>query len=232
MQEKIWENEYRNPKLVTMGNEPQAAVKDFLRWLRREQNTPLEHLRVLDLGCGNGKNTNYIAGLDPTNEAVGIEISETALSHARMYAPSTKNATYLKQSIGVVFPFPDNSFSVALDVTSSNSLNENERAVYLKETQRVLKPGGFFFVRGLCKDADTHAKTLLKTNPGPEKDTYIMPEFGLIERVFSKEDFIATYSPFFEILELKKETHYTKFSGRLYKRNFWIAYLQKRPVTV
>ncbi len=232
MQEKVWENEYKKPKLVTMGNEPQVAVKDFLRWLRREQNTPLENLRVVDLGCGNGKNANYIAGLDPTNTAVGIDISETALAHARMYAPSTKNATFIKQSIGAPLPFPDTSFSVALDVTSSNSLNEAERATYLKETHRILTPGGFFFVRALSKDGDMNAKTLLKTNPGPEKDTYIMPEFGLVERVFSKEDFIATYSPFFEIIDLKKETHYTKFAGRLYKRNFWIAYLQKKAITV
>jgi ubiquinone/menaquinone biosynthesis C-methylase UbiE len=227
MQERVWENEYKKPTLVTMGTEPQVAVKDFLRWLRRDQKIPLENLNVLDLGCGNGKNANYIGGLDSTNEVTGIDISDTALSHARTYAPSTKNVTYLKQSIGETLPFTDGTFSVALDVTSSNSLNEKERATFLKETSRVLKPKSFFFVRALCKDGDANAKTLLKTNPGPEKDTYIMPEFGLVERVFSKEDFIATYSPLFTILKLEKETHYTKFSGRLYKRNFWIGYLQK-----
>lgn len=228
MQEHIWEKEYRNPRLVTKESEPQAAVVDFLKFLRKKQKIEIEHLDVIDLGCGTGRNTNYIAGLG--NKAVGIDISETALRIAQERANELHldSVTYIKQSIGDEFPFSNESFDIALDVTSSNSLNEKERDVYLKETARVLKSGGFLFVRALCKDGDKNAKELLKRNPGPEKDTYIMPEFGLTERVFSKEDFVALYSLFFEILELKKVEHYSKFDGRIYKRNYWLTYLQKK----
>jgi SAM-dependent methyltransferase len=239
MQEHIWEREYQKPKLVTgRGTEPQASVKDFLRWLRRGDSAipgspirELENLSVLNLGCGNGKNSNYICSLDATNRAVGVEISETALGEARTHAHEMHVATqttYLKHSIGVALPFPDESFGLALDVTSSNSLNEAERAIYLTEVQRALKPTGFLFVRALCKDGDTNAQNLLKSNPGPERDTYILPDVGLTERIFSREDFIATYSHLFHILHLEKETHYTRFGGRSYKRNFWLAYLQKK----
>jgi SAM-dependent methyltransferase len=231
MQERVWENEYRKPKLVTGGTEPQTSVKDFLRWLRREQEVPLKNLHVIDLGCGNGKNSNYICDLNMTNTAVGIDISETALAEARTNAYDSEveeQTQYIKHSIGNPLPFPDGSFNLALDVTSSNSLNEKERATFLSEVHRILEPKSYIFTRALCKDADTNAQTLLKNNPGPEKDTYIMPELGLTERVFSKADFIATYSPLFEILHLEKETHYTKFNGRSYKRNFWIAYLRRK----
>lgn len=236
MQEHIWEREYRNPRLVSGSIEPQASVKDFLRFVRREQKLPLENLNVLDLGCGNGKNSIYIAGLDGTNEVTGIDISETALTEARKLAYEAEvdeQTEFMKQSIGVALPFPSESFDLILDVTSSNSLSEAERTLYLNETHRVLKSSGFLFVRALCKDGDKNAQTLLKMSPGKEHDTYIMPEIGLTERVFSKEDFMATYSatpagqPLFNILHLEKETHYTKIGDRSYKRNFWIAYCKK-----
>ena len=87
-------------------------------------------------------------------------------------------------------------------------------------------------MRTLCKDGDKNAAALVESNPGREKDTYILPGVGLTERVFSREDFIAEYvnsasSATFELFHLEKETHYTKFNGRSYKRNFWVAYLQK-----
>ncbi|MEY2664775.1 MAG: hypothetical protein RIT04_583 [Candidatus Parcubacteria bacterium] len=246
MQEHVWENEYQKRRLVSGSIEPQASVKDFLRWLRRERGIPLEHLRVLDLGCGNGKNSNYICSLDMTNRAIGIDISETALTEARSHAYDMEveeQVSFSKHSIGSSFPFQNESFDIVLDVTSSNSLNEKERTIYMSETARVLKgasaspkdptntTGGYFFVRALCKDGDTNAQHLLKMNPGPERDTYRMPELGLIERVFSREDFIETYTggaaPLFTLHHIEKETHYTKFAGRSYKRNFWIAYLQK-----
>ena len=223
-----------------MSDEPQASVKDFLRWLRKERGVALENLHALDLGCGNGKNSAYIAGLDTTNQVVGIEISETALSYAREKSRQnniSEQIKYIHQSIGEKFPFPDASFDLALDVTSSNSLDEKERSVFLAETYRTLKPDGYFFVRALCKDADKNAQYLLKNNPGPEKDTYIMPDLGLTERVFSREDFIATHTGtpaslartwHFDLIHLEKETHYSKVADRLYKRHFWVAYLQKK----
>ncbi len=229
MQEDIWEHEYRTPQLITLGVEAITAVKDFTRWLRKDQKVNLAGTKILDLGCGNGKNSIYIADQAMNTEVFGIDISKTAVEHATKLAlENNVNAHFSHGSIGTKLPFADSFFDIALDVTSSNSLNEAEREMYLKETHRVLKPGGYFFVRALCKDADENAKHLLKTNPGKEKDTYVMPELGLTERVFSKEDFVATYSPLFNLLYIEKETHYTKFKDRSYKRNFWVAYFQKK----
>ena len=110
---------------------------------------------------------------------------------------------------------------------SSNSLNESEREIYLAEVNRVLKNGGHFFVRALCKDGDSNAKNLLKLSPGPEYDTYIIKDMNLVERVFSKADFTKDYSKYFKIQELIKKTNYAQFKGRSYKRNYWLAYMKK-----
>ena len=114
-----------------------------------------------------------------------------------------------------------------LDVTSSNSLNDKGRETYLNESSRVLKTGGYFFVRALAKDGNKNVKNLLRQSPGREYDTYIIKEIGLTERVFSRDDFVKLYTKFFKILKLEKKTSYTTFDNRIYKRDYWIAYLQK-----
>ncbi len=225
MQGNTWEKEYRNPKLISLSNEAIKCVKGFVRYLRKEENIELNNLNILDLGCGNAKNSIYIAEQGDNNKVYGIDISETAINLAK---ENLSDGNFTVGDIGKRFNLPDSFFDIVLDITSSNSLSESERESYLNETYRVLKSDKYLFTRNLCKDGDNNAKNLLLSNPGKEKDTYIMPELGLTERVFSKDDLLATYSNLFDNIYLKKETHYTKFNNRLYKRNFWIGAWRKK----
>ncbi len=106
-------------------------------------------------------------------------------------------------------------------------MNEKGREIYLEEVNRVLKNGGYFFVRALAKDGNKNVKNLLKQSPGQEYDTYVIKEIGLTERVFSRDDFVKMYSKYFKILHLEKKANYTTFNNRIYKRDYWIAYLEK-----
>jgi SAM-dependent methyltransferase len=224
-QESVWDKEYKSSKLLVKENIPSADVVRFVKFLKRE-SINLENSQVLDLGSGMGRNSFYFSEFGA--QVTGLEISKTAIGIAEGNA---KNASldiqYIKQSIGVKFPVDDASVDIVLDVTSSNSLNEGEREVCLSEAKRVLKAGGYFFVKALCKDGDDNAKYLLKNSPGPEKDTYIMPELGVTERVWSKEDFTATYEKYFSMVQMEKKTSYSRMNNRVYKRNFWICYLKK-----
>lgn len=226
MQDTVWEREYRNPQLVTKDEKPQKDMLRFLKFLKKEEGVELADLRVLDLGCGTGRNANYLAELG--NTVTGFEISQTAIKLARTRAGENGiTVDYRKQNIGAPYPFDDGAFDLVLDVTSSNSLNEKEREIYFAETHRVLKSDGYFFVKTLCKDGDQNVKALLKKSPGLEPDTYINESLGLTERVFSEQDFRSLYSKHFHILRLEKKTNYTRFKGRSYKRNFWLAYMKK-----
>jgi len=224
-QGSVWEKEYRNPKLVTKNDGPQADTLRFLKFLKKQEKYLVQKRRVLDLGCGTGRNANYLAALD--SQVIGLEIAKTALDLARRRAQEASlTVDYRLSDIGAPYDIEDSSIDIVLDVTTSNSLNEQGRAIYLSETHRVLRPGGYFFVRALAKDGNQNVKNLLKQSPGSEYDTYVIKEIGLTERVFSREDFVKLYSQFFQILQLEKKTSYTTFNGRIYKRNYWLAYLQ------
>lgn len=224
-QEDIWDREYRKSKLLTKENKPQTDVVRFVKYLKK-QKFEIEGSKVLDLGSGAGRNSFYFAELGA--KAIGLEISKTAIEI------SEHNATeagliikYIKQSIGDVFPVEDKSIDILLDVTSSNSLAESEREKYLSEANRVLKSGGYFFVKALCLEGDENAKFLIKNHPGKEKDTYTMPGLGVTERVWTREDFMNTYEKYFKIVNIEKKTSYPRMNGRVYKRNYFICYLQK-----
>lgn len=225
-QGNAWEKEYKNLKLMTGDYKPQSDTLRFLKFLKKEQKFKVEEKVILDLGCGTGRNSNYLA--EKGNKVIGIEISKTALEIARKKAEEMGvEVDYRLGDIGMTYNIPSNSIDVVLDVTSSNSLDEVGRENYLKETYRVLKQSEYFFVRALAKDGNKNVKNLLEKSHGKEYDTYYIPELDLTERVFSKEDFMKMYSGYFKILSITKKTGYSTMNGRIYKRDYWLAYMQK-----
>ncbi len=225
-QTNAWEKEYKNSQLLHFHPEPQKDTLRFLKYLKKEHDFRLDGKTVLDLGSGTGRNANHMASLGAA--ATGIEISPTAILIAEEAAREKGvRVKYIRQSMGESYPFPDASFDLIIDVVSSNSLTEKERGTYLEEASRVLKPGGFMFVKALALDGDKNAKTLLQDSPGPEKDTYIMKELGLTERVFRREDLLSLYGKYFTVLDLEKKESYPCMNGKSYKRQFWLLALQK-----
>lgn len=227
-QKKAWDEEYKKQRLVSLGDQPQKFLTYAFRWHKKHVKKDYPEWTVLDLGAGVGKNSNHLAKLGAKVEA--LEISKRALDIAKERAGKLgvdNNVNYHLKSIGEVFPFEDEKFDLIIDITSSNSLNEKEREIYLKECFRVLKPGGILFVRALCKDGDKNAKNLVKQFPGAEKDTYILPKVNITERVFTREDFVSLYSKYFNMLKLDKTLSYTPFDGQSYKRAFFFAIFEK-----
>lgn len=225
-QRRAWEEEYNTQRLVSAGYEPSQEVKNFTRFLRREAHLDLSTLSVLDLGCGVGKHSLFFASLGA--RVVGFDIAENAIAEAtRRARDASLSVTFEVRTMGEPYPLENESVDVVLDIMSSNSLTERERRTYLAETNRVLKPGGWMLVRALCKDGDRNAKFLLEHHPWKEPDTYVMPKSNFHERVFSESDITTLYGAFFTIRTKKKSSHYTRFDGRLYKRNYWVLYLKK-----
>jgi len=225
-QYEAWEKEYKNPILVTKGEEPQKDILRFLKFLKKKEKIALKGFNVLDLGAGVGRNSIYFAAFG--SNVVGLEISDSAIKISCERAKGKNlQVEFLKHDIGTKYPFEDEYFDLILDITSSNSLNDKERKIYLTEVNRVLKKGGYFFVRALCKDGDKNAQNLLKTNPGKDPDTYIMKDLSLQEKVFSKKSFVELYARYFKILKLIKKTNYPRVGSRIYKRSYWLGYMGK-----
>jgi ubiquinone/menaquinone biosynthesis C-methylase UbiE len=186
----IWNQEYKKKSFMT-GEKVQKSVLNFAKFLKKEfglrgKDLPFKGLTVLDLGAGEGKVSAYFA--ERGAKVVAIEISSVAHRQAK-YKYSHLDIEFINDNFAKKLPFDSQYFDIVLDVTSSNSLSKQQRELYLEEVQRLLKFGGFFFVRALCLDGDSNAKKLLNKHPGTEYGTYILPEIGLQERVFTLKEF-------------------------------------------
>lgn len=106
---------------------------DFVAWVMKL--VPLagdEH--VLDVGCGPGKYHDYLAAHHPNVKYVGIDYSFGMLD--------ANPAEERVRGMITELPFPDDSFDIVMANHMLYLVPDIEAAI--RETQRVLKPGGVF----------------------------------------------------------------------------------------
>jgi 2-polyprenyl-3-methyl-5-hydroxy-6-metoxy-1,4-benzoquinol methylase len=92
-----------------------------------------------DIGCADGYGTQYLA--DFSKATVGVDYSEATVAEARKKHAAKKNLSFKS---GSVPPIPlDNE---SMDVVTAFQFIEHihERAAFIQDVYRVLKPGGVF----------------------------------------------------------------------------------------
>lgn len=172
--------------------------------------------RVLDLGCGAGRNLLYLA--QKKFEVYGIDISEEGIKFIKKSLKKKGLRANLK--IGNVFeklPYPDNFFDaiISVQVLQHGSLNQIKKAI--KEIERVLKPKGLLFVT-LCgryykgKVRYCIVKTAKKFAPKTYIPT-IGEEAGTLHYVYDKSTLKKHYKNFKEIDLWKDQKDYYCFLG-------------------
>lgn len=225
-QKDSWEREYRNLKLISLENKPHSEIVRLLKQLKKKFSFSIEGKKIIDIGCGTGRNAFYFSELGAS--VLGIDIAPTAITIAKQRAVENgQSISYILGDISEKFLAENQSVDLIIDILASNSLNHNERTNYLTEVHRVLKPGGFFYVRALAKEGDANAAALLKLYPGREKNTYVIKQLNLTETIFTKEDLLEIYGKFFEIITFEKKAHYPSIDGRVYKRQFYYVLFRK-----
>ena len=228
----FWNKEYkagrsakRHGAHLALSLTPSEDLEKFLRWYEREYHSPLlsTHTSVLDLGCGNGRNLIYCAK-EFGARGLGIDSSNEAITQAKS-AQSDLPLSYVVQSIGLPLPAPDQSQDLVLDMMASHFLNKEERVNLRMEIARVLKPSGWLFLKTFLLDEDSHAARLLREHPADEPGSYIHPEFGGVEHVFTEEEIREDLALYFDIEKITKSHRHKGPRG---KRRSMSIYARKR----
>ena len=92
--------------------------------------------RVLDIGCGNGKNMLYRDDLD----MIGLEYSKGLCSICK------SRLLPVVQGDARSIPFEDNMFDAIIMIAVIHHINPDEHLKVLSEIQRVLRPGGICLI--------------------------------------------------------------------------------------
>ncbi len=93
---------------------------------------------VLEVGCGRGGGSSYIARYLKPRRMVGIDISRNAVAFCRR-VNSAANLEY-RHGDAEALPFPDSSFDAVVNVESSFCYGSFDG--FIAEVARVLRPGG------------------------------------------------------------------------------------------
>jgi SAM-dependent methyltransferase len=98
--------------------------------------------RVLELGCGNGRNAVHLASLGCTVDAV--DFSERAVEWTQQRARSAGAAVTVQCCSIFDAAFPDRSYDLVYDSGCFHHLPPHRRNDYVELVDRALKPGGSY----------------------------------------------------------------------------------------
>lgn len=186
----FWDQEYTEAHHLKMSERPSEDLERFMRFVYRQKESfmPRQHVKVMDLGCGNGRNLIYLAK-EVNARGIGYDISSAGIKLAKQLSEGLP-ITYTHRSIAGDLDVEDASQHLVLDMMTSHFLNKEERTHLRDEAARVLKPGGWLFMKTFLADGDVHTKRLLGEVPGKESGTYIHPVIGVPEYVYSEDELI------------------------------------------
>ena len=96
---------------------------------------------VLEVGCGRGGGSSYIARYYECGRVVGGDFSSSTVSVAKKLNKGIANLSF-ETADAENLPFADNSFDVVINIESSHCYSDVPK--FIDEVARVLKPEGIF----------------------------------------------------------------------------------------
>ncbi|MFZ2593907.1 MAG: class I SAM-dependent methyltransferase [Minisyncoccia bacterium] len=223
---EFWNDEYQTKEHFALSTEASEDLEKFVRFIERNHNGFPRHWNVLDVACGNARNGIFLAE-HFTAHVTGFDISKEAIAQGMKLAAGKR--LRLNLSVGDLknpLPVTDESQDIVLDMMSSHILNASERVKFLNEVLRVLKPGGWFFVKTFLRDGDVNAERMIRDFPAGEEGSYLHPRIGYLEHAGTEVELNAFYGEHFDI-EYKQKSHKHFSHGKPNKRRFIVYYLTK-----
>lgn len=117
---------------------------NVFKYLKKILPNDLKNKLILDLGCGDGRWSEYLSKLN-AKKVLGIDISQDMVNLAiqRIKTKALNNIKIIKADIQNL-PVPNNSIDLAF-TTFSLMYFKNLKAV-IKEISRTLKNGGYLYI--------------------------------------------------------------------------------------
>ncbi len=127
-------------------------IDEMARW---GEIADLKPEKVLDVGCGIGGTSRYLARMYGESTSVtGITLSQNQVDRATSLAKDRglNNAKFQVMD-ALAMDFPDNSFDVVWACESGEHMPDKKK--YVEEMMRVLKPGGRIVIATWCQRDET-----------------------------------------------------------------------------
>ncbi|OGM20959.1 hypothetical protein A2771_04385 [Candidatus Woesebacteria bacterium RIFCSPHIGHO2_01_FULL_38_26b] len=150
MNNKTWDKFYKNVPLDEIPWQNTQAD-----WFKELVDTrQIKGKTALDLGCGTGMKSIYLAKKGGFNKVVGVDISPTAINYARKNAEKKDLQDKVKFVAGNVTDLTflrNRKFDFVLDWAVLHGIDKNERDKYIREIAKHTKEAGKLLLRVFAK---------------------------------------------------------------------------------
>merc|ERR1719183_2905205 len=127
-------------------------IEEMYKWSGAEVNSGGAPAKILDVGCGIGGTSRYLANKlkDKGTEVTGITLSPKQVQRAtELAAERGLNNVEFKVMDALKMDFPDNSIDLVWGCESGEHMPDKK--AYVEEMTRVLKPGGTLVIATWCQ---------------------------------------------------------------------------------
>jgi len=205
MTQEFWNKKFEEPDHFGTGPTAFAqACADFLK----AQN--IFKKKLLDLGCGQGRDSLYFSGLGYAVTAV--DYSSQALAFIK-----DKNITLVQQDLRSL-DFPENSFDIVYSNLVFHCLKSEELPFIFSEIYQLLVPGGFFFFAMKKKDDKNYGQ-----GEKIADETFV---YKGVTRYFIPRNKLEMLLEDFNILKIEEGSHLQDNKLSVY----WKVFAQKKIV--
>lgn len=126
--------------------------EDVIRFFYRYK---LKNKKIIDLGCGNGRNSIFL--LNNNCNVVAVDFSIEALNILKTKIRNKKKISLLEDSMPYLKKVKG-KFDFAIDCFSSYSLTEKDFKIYLKIISKKIKKNGVLHLQTLSTKSDIYKK--------------------------------------------------------------------------
>lgn len=147
-------------KKYSQGHYTNEQAYPFLVKAFNEQSENLPNKKVLDIGCGNGRNMRFVAKQD--FECTGIDISSEAIAQLKEVLKKEKLTASVEQGDFFNLKYKDETFGCIICINVLQHNNWKGARKSFMEMSRVLLPGGVIIlsVRSTKRDVPEDAEML------------------------------------------------------------------------
>lgn len=119
----------------------QNKTRDLEAFALRESVETAETANILEIGCGTGKNTEWL--LTKAERLVAVDFSPEMLAKAKAKI-TAENVEFRESDLRRDWDFAENKFNL---ITCSLALEHIEDIDFVfRQASKVLRPGGFFYI--------------------------------------------------------------------------------------
>lgn len=221
---ETWDREYSSVQAIpsSIREEPAKALVLFADLMGLTNGK-----KVLDAGCGNGRNAIYLAKRGC--EVTAVDFSAEAVKETKrraLVAGLEKKINVIERFIDNPLPFPEDSFDAVLDCyTFCHFLAPDLGLRFWREAERLIASDGKLFSIVFSPEDTYYAQFL----PQKHDDQIIVtdPSNGVTKRLYSEEQITHYFEQMFRYQFFSKFEFFDIVHGRQFKRVVFVSVLKK-----